>query len=59
MHSTPDPTGFVRELFAAERAGESFVEDLEVQRPSLESTYLAMVAQQESDFPSRSLEVVT
>ena len=42
-----------------ERAGESFVEDLEVQRPSLESIYLAMVAQQESDFPSRSLEVVT
>jgi ABC-2 type transport system ATP-binding protein len=59
VHSTPDPTGFVRELFAAERAGESFVEDLEVQRPSLESIYLAMVAQQESDFPSRSLEVVT
>ncbi len=58
VHSTPDPTGFVRELFAAERDGDSFIEDLEVQRPSLESIYLAMVAQQEQpDITGPALEV--
>ena len=51
---TPDPTGFVRELFAAERTGDGFVEDLEVQRPSLESIYLAMVAQQEQPDAART-----
>ena len=50
VHSTPDPTGFVRELFAQERARSDIgspITDLEVQRPSLESTYLTMVAQQQ------------
>ena len=50
VHSTPDPTGFVRELFTQERARSDIgspITDLEVQRPSLESTYLTMVAQQQ------------
>ena len=50
VHSTPDPTGFARELFGQERArGDiaSPITDLDVQRPSLESTYLTMVAQQQ------------
>lgn len=50
VHATADPTGFVRDLFTQERVaagpfGE--IHDLEVQRPSLESTYLAMVAQEQ------------
>lgn len=51
VHSTPDPTEFVRDLFAQERSASGpfgAISDLEVQRPSLESTYLTMVAQQES-----------
>jgi ABC-2 type transport system ATP-binding protein len=40
VHATDDATGFVRELFA--QYGEK-VADLEVRRPSLEDTYLAMV----------------
>jgi len=47
VHSTPDATEFVRELFEQERLGGHPIGDLEVQRPSLESTYLTMVAQQE------------
>ena len=47
VHSTPDATEFVRELFDQERLGGRRIDDLEVQRPSLESTYLTMVAQQE------------
>jgi len=53
VHATPDPTAFVRELFDQERTAAGpfgVIRDLEVQRPSLESTYLTMVAQeQESD----------
>jgi ABC-2 type transport system ATP-binding protein len=50
VHATADPTGFVRELFAQERAAGASsgpITELEVQHPSLESTYLTMVAQQE------------
>lgn len=48
VHSTPDATEFVRELFEQERLGKFHaITDLEVQRPSLESTYLTMVAQQQ------------
>jgi ABC-2 type transport system ATP-binding protein len=43
--TTPDATRFVRELFA--RHGEA-VADLEVQRASLEDTYLALVQQVEA-----------
>ncbi len=46
VHSTTDPTDFVRELFAQESAAGA-IADLAVQQPSLESTYLTMVAQQE------------
>ena len=46
VHSTADATEFVRELFAREQDFNA-ISDLEVQRPSLESTYLTMVAQQE------------
>jgi ABC-2 type transport system ATP-binding protein len=50
VHSSPDPTEFVRRLFAQERSAAgpfAVVHDLEVQRPSLETTYLAMVAQEQ------------
>ena len=53
VHSTPDATGFVRELFEQERLAQMqrgafhAITDLEVQRPSLESTYLTMVARQQ------------
>jgi ABC-2 type transport system ATP-binding protein len=43
--STPEPTKFVRELFA--QFGEE-VSDLEVRRASLEDTYLTMVQQHET-----------
>ncbi len=46
VHSTVDPTDFVRELFAQEGAAGT-ISQLEVQQPSLEATYLTMVAQQE------------
>ena len=42
VHSTPDATAFVRELFA--QHGDE-VADLEVRRASLEDTYLTMVQQ--------------
>jgi ABC-2 type transport system ATP-binding protein len=45
VHATPDPTPFVRDLFAGENSS-SPIHDLEVQRPSLESTYLTMVEQE-------------
>ncbi len=45
VESTPEPTRFVRELFA--RYGEE-VADLEVRRASLEDTYLTMVQQHET-----------
>lgn len=44
VRSVPDPTQFVRQLFATD--GEA-IEDLEVRRASLEDTYLAMVAAHE------------
>lgn len=46
VHATPDPTAFVRDLFAGEQQHHP-ITDLEVQRPSLESTYLTMVAGQQ------------
>lgn len=51
VHSTPEPTGFVRELFA--QYGEE-VTDLEVRRASLEDTYLTMVQQHESGHADRA-----
>ncbi|MPQ98064.1 ATP-binding cassette domain-containing protein [Modestobacter sp. I12A-02628] len=45
VHATAEPTPFVRGLF--EQYGEE-VTDLEVTRPSLEDTYLAMVARHEA-----------
>ena len=48
VHATPDPTAFVRDLFAGEQ-NQGRIEDLEVQRPSLESTYLTMVAQEKEN----------
>src|SRR5690242_3791861 len=44
VHATDDATGFVRDLFAQEHAETGPITELEVRRPSLESTYLAMVA---------------
>jgi ABC-2 type transport system ATP-binding protein len=46
VHSTADPTDFVRGLFAREGVAGS-ISDLQVEQPSLEATYLTMVAQQE------------
>jgi ABC-2 type transport system ATP-binding protein len=45
LHSTEDPTRFVRELFA--QHGEE-IGDLEVRRASLEDTYMTLVARHES-----------
>jgi ABC-2 type transport system ATP-binding protein len=45
LHSTEDPTRFVRELFA--QHGEE-IGDLEVRRASLEDTYMALVTRHES-----------
>jgi ABC-2 type transport system ATP-binding protein len=45
VRSTPEPTRFVRELFA--RYGDE-IADLEVRRASLEDTYLTMVQQHET-----------
>ena len=50
-HSTPEPTRFVRDLFA--RHGEE-ITDLEVRRASLEDTYLTMVQQHESGRADRA-----
>jgi ABC-2 type transport system ATP-binding protein len=44
VHSTPDATAFVRDLLAQ----HSDVADLEVRRPSLEDTYMAMVHRHET-----------
>jgi ABC-2 type transport system ATP-binding protein len=51
VHATDDATGFVRELFA--QYGEK-VGDLEVRRPSLEDTYLAMVYRFEAGRPGQA-----
>jgi ABC-2 type transport system ATP-binding protein len=45
VHSTPDATGFVRELFA--QHGER-IADLEVRRATLEDTYIALVHRHET-----------
>jgi ABC-2 type transport system ATP-binding protein len=45
IRSTPDPTGFARELFA--RYGDA-IGELDIRRASLEDTYLALVRQAES-----------
>ena len=46
VHATDDATRFVRDLFAREAAGAR-ITDLEVLRPSLENTYLTLVADAE------------
>ncbi len=45
VHATPDPTAFVRQLFEQHGAA---VADLEVQRATLEDTYIAMVGRQDA-----------
>lgn len=50
VHTTPDATRYVRELFA--QYGEA-VTDLEVRRPSLEDTYISMVQQHETAGPGK------
>ncbi|WP_395726773.1 ABC transporter ATP-binding protein [Nakamurella sp.] len=51
VHATDDATGFVRDLFAHERPETGSITDLEVRRPSLESTYLSMVADEATPSP--------
>jgi len=50
VHSTPDATGFVRELLAQ----HADVADLEVRRATLEDTYIAMVQQHETGHPDEA-----
>ncbi|CAN5762992.1 ABC transporter ATP-binding protein [soil metagenome] len=52
VHSTPDPTGFVRELF--DQPGEN-VADLEVKRATLEDTYITLVQQFEGGIRTEGL----
>ena len=54
VHSTPDATGFVRELFG--QHGE-MVTDLEVRRATLEDTYITLVQQFESGIQTEGLTV--
>ncbi len=54
VHATEEPTPFVRGLF--EQYGDE-VADLEVQRASLEDTYIAMVARHESGASPELAEV--
>lgn len=49
--TTPDPTAFVRELLAG---GGDAISDLEVRRPSLEETYLALVHEHEGGHELKS-----
>ncbi|TCK00617.1 ABC transporter ATP-binding protein [Nocardia alba] len=59
VHTTTESTKYVHELF--KQHGEQ-IEDLEVQRASLEDTYMALVRRFESDTaaePVRSLQEVT
>jgi ABC-2 type transport system ATP-binding protein len=51
VHSDSDATGFVRKLFS--QYGEQ-IADLEVQRATLEDTYMALVRQYENDAPAAS-----
>jgi ABC-2 type transport system ATP-binding protein len=53
VHSAADATGFVRQLFA--QHGEE-IADLEVQRTTLEDTYMALVQRYESGAPDDSDE---
>lgn len=55
VHATDDATGFVRDLFVREDPRVAPITGLEVRRPSLESTYLAMVA---GEARATNLEVV-
>jgi ABC-2 type transport system ATP-binding protein len=48
VHSTPDATAFVRDLFA--QHGDE-IGDLEVRRATLEDTYMAMVHRHETGHP--------
>jgi ABC-2 type transport system ATP-binding protein len=52
VRATADAVGFVRELLAT----HDDVEDLEVRRPSLEETYLAMVHRHEAGVATASLD---
>jgi ABC-2 type transport system ATP-binding protein len=54
VHSTPDATGFVRELFG--QHGER-VTDLEVRRATLEDTYMTLVQQYEGGMQTEGLTV--
>jgi ABC-2 type transport system ATP-binding protein len=49
VHATADATEFVRELFAHEHPESGPISELEVRRPSLESTYLSMVADERQE----------
>jgi ABC-2 type transport system ATP-binding protein len=53
VHSAADATGFVRNLFV--QYGEE-IADLEVQRTTLEDTYMTLVQQHESGLPDQSKE---
>lgn len=55
VHSAADATGFVRELFA--QYGEQ-ITDLEVQRQTLEDTYMTLVQRHESGSLDQSTEQV-
>ena len=50
VHSTPDATGYVRNLLAQ----HDDVADLEVRRATLEDTYIAMVQQHETGHPDQA-----
>jgi ABC-2 type transport system ATP-binding protein len=53
VHSAADATGFVRQLFA--QYGEE-IADLEVQRTTLEDTYMSLVQKHESGEPDQPAE---
>jgi ABC-2 type transport system ATP-binding protein len=53
VHSAADATGFVRQLFA--QYGEE-IADLEVQRTTLEDTYMSLVQKHESGQPDQPAE---
>ncbi len=51
VHSTPDATGFVRELFGQDG---NRVTDLEVRRATLEDTYITLVQQHEGGMQTKA-----
>jgi len=51
VHSTPDATGYVRNLLAQ----HDDIADLEVRRATLEDTYIAMVQQHETGHPGQAV----